>query len=122
MRDLTYTVASALSVMVQFVVAFVIPYLYYAPYAALGPRTGFIFGSTSALTLVFIYLFVPECRNLTLEEIDHLFIVDKTPIRKFGEKKRGQILIEDLMEPAGRDKLDVSVEHQEVAGPDPECA
>jgi MFS transporter, SP family, sugar:H+ symporter len=116
MRDMTYTVASVVNVITQFVVAFTVPYLLYAPYANLGPKIGFIFGSFGICTMIFAYLCIPECRRLSLEEIDHLFVVQKTPLRKFKTMKRGEILPEEVLE-VGRDngKGDVSVEHREVS-------
>ncbi|RVX65996.1 hypothetical protein B0A52_09922 [Exophiala mesophila] len=91
MRDVTYTVASTVNVVTQFVVAFTIPYLWYEPYAALGPKVGFIFGSFCVGTTLFIYFFIPECRKLSLEEIDHLFM-EKTPTRKFRRYRHGEVL------------------------------
>jgi SP family sugar:H+ symporter-like MFS transporter len=96
MRDMTMMVASICTVVAQFLVSFTIPYLYYAPYANLGPKLGLIFGSIAVCTLIFAYFFVPECRNLSLEEIDHLF-VEKVPIRKFGQYKHGEILPSEVL-------------------------
>ncbi|KIX03630.1 uncharacterized protein Z518_07183 [Rhinocladiella mackenziei CBS 650.93] len=97
MRDMTYTVASVVTVVTQFAVAFTIPYLYYEPYAALGPKIGLIFGSLAVCTLVFAIFCIPECRKLSLEEVDHLFM-NKTPILKFGKHKHGQILPPEVLE------------------------
>ncbi|KXH55493.1 sugar transporter [Colletotrichum salicis] len=57
----------------QFTVAFTLPYLLNAPYANLGSKVGLIFGTISFLSLVFVYLCVPECKGRTLEEVDMLF-------------------------------------------------
>lgn len=97
MRDITYTCASIVNVIIQFVVTFTIPYLLYAPYADLGPKLGFIYGSFAICALIFAFLCIPECRRLSLEEIDYLFM-RKTPILKFGRQKRGQILPEGVVE------------------------
>ncbi|OQV09908.1 hypothetical protein CLAIMM_13982, partial [Cladophialophora immunda] len=91
LRDLTYTVASVVNVAVQFAVSFSIPYLLYAPYANLGPKVGFIFGSIALATIAYTFFCVPECRRLSLEEIDHLFL-ERTPIRKFAAMTPGRIL------------------------------
>jgi MFS transporter, SP family, sugar:H+ symporter len=112
MRDMTYTVASVCTVVTQFVVTFTIPYLYYAPYATLGPKIGFIFGSTSLATFVFAFLCIPECRKLTLEEVDYLFI-EKTKIWDFRKFKHGSVIPEAITDVGG--KTDVMVEEKELA-------
>ncbi|KAI1414454.1 general substrate transporter [Hypoxylon sp. FL1857] len=82
LRDMTYRTASAVNIIVQFATTFATPYLLDAPYAALGSKVGFIFGSAAVLATVFAYFCVPECKGRTLEEIDRLFL-DNVPIRKF---------------------------------------
>ncbi|KAH6977566.1 general substrate transporter [Ilyonectria sp. MPI-CAGE-AT-0026] len=86
LRDMTYRTASAVNVLVQLVVTLVIPYLLDAPYAALGSKVGFIFGSFAICSMIFTYFCIPECKGKTLEEIDRLFI-EKVPIRKFKHTK-----------------------------------
>lgn len=102
MRDITFAVASLVTVVTQFVVSFCIPYLYYAPYANLGPKLGLIFGSIAVCTLAFAYFCIPECRKFSLEEIDHLFI-EKTPILRFSRHTPGQILPPEVVE-IGKEK------------------
>lgn len=82
LRDMTYALGSFFNILVQFAISFSIPYLLYAPYAALGSKVGFIFGSTAVCAIVFTLLCVPECKGRSLEEIDQLFI-QGTPLRKF---------------------------------------
>lgn len=62
--------------------AFSIPYLLYEPYAALGPKVGFIFSGLAFLCLFFTWFCVPDCAGKTLEEIDRLFLIG-TPLRHF---------------------------------------
>jgi MFS transporter, SP family, sugar:H+ symporter len=112
MRDMTYTVASVCTVVTQFTVTFTIPYLYYAPYAALGPKIGFIFGSTSFATFLFAFLCVPECRKLTLEEVDYLFI-ERTKIWDFRKFKHGSVIPEAVTDLG--EKTGAVVEQKEVA-------
>jgi len=64
------------------VVSYSIPYLLNAPYAALGPKIGFIFSGTTLIGLVYAYFCVPDCRSRSLEDIDRLFY-NKVPARKF---------------------------------------
>lgn len=118
MRDITYTVASSVTVVTQFVVSFCIPYLLYAPYANLRTKIGFVFAPLAVLTLLFAIFAVPECRGFTLEEIDHLFM-QKVPVRKFQTYKHGAVLPEEVRA-QGDDKLGEEgayVEQREVATP-----
>ena len=64
---------TAVNVVVGFVVVFTTPYLLSAPYAALGPKLGYIWGSFAVIGAVWVLLFMPELKGRTLEEIDQLF-------------------------------------------------
>ncbi|KAJ8112649.1 hypothetical protein OPT61_g5023 [Boeremia exigua] len=83
-RDATYALGSICNIAIQFAVSFSIPYLLNEPYAGLGSRVGFIFGSTAVLALLFTVFCIPECKGKTLEEIDELFL-EGVPLRKFGK-------------------------------------
>lgn len=115
MRVVTYTVASFVTVVTQFVVSFCIPYLLYAPYADLEAKIGFIFALIALFTLIFAIFRVPECCTFSLEEIDRL-LQQKVSIRHFTRYKHGQILPEEATK-GGAEKLDEvpSVELREVA-------
>ncbi|KAM5368937.1 hypothetical protein ACJZ2D_009246 [Fusarium nematophilum] len=91
LRDLTYALGSIFNIVIQWAVAFSIPYLIDDAYAGLGSKVGFIFGTTAFLATLFSWFFVPECGGKTLEEIDELFIRG-VPIRKF----RTAVLNSDL--------------------------
>jgi hypothetical protein len=84
LRDVTYSFGSSFNILVQFVISFCIPFLLYAPYANLGSKVGFIFGSFALLAIIFSYFSVPECKGKSLEEIDELF-AQGVPLRKFGD-------------------------------------
>jgi len=86
LRDQTYALGSFFNIVVQFAISFSIPYLLYEPYAALGSKVGFIFGSTAVCALIFTVFCVPECKGKSLDEIDQLFI-QGTPMRKFRTAK-----------------------------------
>lgn len=66
------------------------PYLLYAPYANLGARVGFVFGSIAAVSIVFAFFMVPNCAGRSLEQIDILF-QRGTPLRKFHQADVGAI-------------------------------
>lgn len=82
LRDRSQRVASIVNIFMNFLVNFIIPYLMNAPYANLGGKVGFIFGSVSVLAFVFTFFCVPECKGRSLEEIDRMFH-ENVPIRKF---------------------------------------
>ncbi|KAJ3547155.1 hypothetical protein NM208_g1656 [Fusarium decemcellulare] len=86
LRDMTYRTASAVNILVQFATSFSIPYLLDKPYAALGSKVGFIFGSAAVFAGIFAFFCVPECNGRTLEEIDQLFR-DGVPVRQFKNVK-----------------------------------
>ncbi|KAK0108694.1 hypothetical protein ONS95_003485 [Cadophora gregata] len=83
LRDRSQRLAAVVNVVFQFLVNFSIPYLLYAPYADLGSRVGFIFGSLSFCAVVFTWFCVPECKGKTLEQVDYMFQTG-VPLRKFG--------------------------------------
>lgn len=60
-----------------------IPYLISDTYVGLGSKVGFIFGSMAALSVVFTYWLVPECKGKSLEQVDQLFNAGVNP-RNFG--------------------------------------
>lgn len=74
----------------RFATSFSIPYLLNEPYAALGSKVGFIFGTAAVLAGIFAYFCVPECNHRTLEEIDQLFL-DGVPIRQFSKIRSVQV-------------------------------
>lgn len=62
--------------------SFSLPYLLNKPYAALGSRVGFIFGSISLCSILFAYFCVPDVSGRSLGEIDHFF-ASGLSLRKF---------------------------------------
>ena len=50
-----------------------------APYANLGGRVGFIYGSIAAASVVFAFFFVPDCRGRSLEDVNRLFESGASP-------------------------------------------
>lgn len=57
----------------NFVATFTLPYLLKAPYANLGSKVGFIYGSIATVGVVWGFLSMPEMTNKSLEEIDEMF-------------------------------------------------
>lgn len=82
LRDKTQRFCFFFNILFAFLVAFTLPYLLNDDYAGLQSKVGFIYGSFAVLSLIYVILFVPECRGRTLEQIDYMF-EHKVPIRKF---------------------------------------
>lgn len=70
----TSNLAVSLSVISAFLVSFTAPYLIGAEYANLGGKVGFIYGSLSVMFTLLTWLYVPEMKGRSLEEIDALFL------------------------------------------------
>ncbi|KAI4602587.1 hypothetical protein KJ359_007803 [Pestalotiopsis sp. 9143b] len=73
LREKTMALATAVNVVVGFVVVFTTPYLLSAPYANLGPNLGYVWGGFAAVGALWIWLCMPELKGRNLEEIDQLF-------------------------------------------------
>ncbi|KAI5464230.1 general substrate transporter [Mariannaea sp. PMI_226] len=85
-KEKTSLLASVISILTTFVTSFTIPYLLNAPYANLGGKIGFIYGSINVAMVVVAYFFIPELKGRTLEEVDQLFASDKK-IHQFADVK-----------------------------------
>ncbi|VUC35051.1 unnamed protein product [Clonostachys rosea] len=112
-RDLTYVTGSLLAISTQTAMTFGLPYLLNAPYAALGPRVGFIFGSLAALSFVFAFFCVPECKGKSLEEIDHLFNT-KVPVLQFHKVKPDIAAVSEISKCAVEDAKSMTVHQEKV--------
>lgn len=83
LREKTSTIGTTINVVFAFATNFSIPYMM----KALSFRVGWIFGGISISALVFTFLFLPETKNLTLEQVDHLFEKPYNPFRGFSKLK-----------------------------------
>ncbi|KAJ4307899.1 hypothetical protein N0V84_012427 [Fusarium piperis] len=62
--------------------SFVAPYLFNSDYANLKAKIGYVFGAFMFIFAVLAFLYVPETRRRTYEELDELFM-KKVPTRQF---------------------------------------
>lgn len=85
-KEKTNDLAVSVSVITTFIVSFTLPYLLNAPYAALGAKVGFIYGSFAMVAVIVAYFMIPEMKGRTLEEIDQLF-ASGVSMRKFTQFK-----------------------------------
>ncbi|KAM5353707.1 hypothetical protein ACJ41O_000357 [Fusarium nematophilum] len=93
LRDLTSRVGFTINVLFNFAVNFSVPYLVFPDRVGLGSKVGFIFGAVAALSFVFTYFCVPECKGKSLEQIDWLFSKG-VPLRDFGKADASGMLDE----------------------------
>ncbi|KAL6860807.1 general substrate transporter [Trichoderma novae-zelandiae] len=85
-KEKTNLFASVISIITTFVTSFTIPYLLNAPYAALGAKVGFIYGSINWVMVGVAYFCIPEMKGRSLEEVDELFTAG-TPLRDFSKTR-----------------------------------
>lgn len=98
-KEKTNLLACTISVLTTFATSFTIPYLINAPYANLGAKVGFIYGSINIAMVVLTFFFIPELKGRTLEEVDQLF-ASGVPLRKFRKvqtKKAEDVYRENLI-------------------------
>lgn len=78
LRERTLLLSSLGSFMTSVPINFVNPYVQ----AAIGGRTAIIYGSFSVAAMVFVYFFLPETKDRSLEELDEMF-QQKVPTKEF---------------------------------------
>jgi MFS family permease len=62
------------------VIGAIVPLMVDSEYGNLGPKVFFVWGAACALSATFAYLFVPETKGLTLEQVDQM--MEEVPARK----------------------------------------
>ncbi|CAH0058107.1 unnamed protein product [Clonostachys solani] len=82
LRSKTLAVAISSSNAMNTFWAFVSPYIFNPDYGNLKAKIGFVFGAIMAIFIVLGYLYVPETRMRSYEELDELFM-NKVPARQF---------------------------------------
>jgi MFS transporter, SP family, sugar:H+ symporter len=83
-KEKTSLLACAISIITTFATSFTLPYLLNPPYAALGGRVGYLYGSICFAFVLVTYYCIPELKGRSLEDVDRLFAM-KIPMRKMGE-------------------------------------
>lgn len=73
LRDYTLSIAGVAGQIVNAIIIFVSPYLQRPEHAGLGGKIGYIYGSFSIVSFVFVFFLVPELKGRPLPEIDWLF-------------------------------------------------
>ncbi|KAH8799679.1 hypothetical protein F5884DRAFT_863287 [Xylogone sp. PMI_703] len=105
----TSNLAVSLSVLSAFLVSFTVPYLIGADYANLGGKVGFIYRSLSVLFTLLTWIYVPEMKGRSLEELDTMY-EDNISTRKF----RHTIVIATKVTAKGVKEKEVNIAEDEV--------
>lgn len=82
LRSYTFGIATAVGFFGAWLTTFTAPYFINPAELNWGPKYGYIWAPSCFLTALWIYLFYPETKDRTLEEIDELFEA-RLPARKF---------------------------------------
>ncbi|OTA81397.1 hypothetical protein M434DRAFT_37544 [Hypoxylon sp. CO27-5] len=108
-KEKTSLLACCISILTTFITSFTLPYLLNPPYAALGGKVGFIYGSICFIFVVVTFFFIPEMKGRSLEEVDQLFAMGIS-LRKFKGTKT--VPVEELaVEIDKADSTKVSLKH-----------
>ncbi|KAK4496206.1 hypothetical protein PRZ48_012186 [Zasmidium cellare] len=83
LRERTISIATSLSFVAVLLVTYINPFVQNEP-GNLQSRVGFVYGSFSLISFVWVYFFLPELSGRSLEELDELFQAN-VPARKFSK-------------------------------------
>ncbi|OCL15378.1 MFS transporter [Glonium stellatum] len=97
LRSYTFGLAAAAGFLGAWLATFTAPYFINPDSLNWGPRYGYIWAPSCWVTAVWIYFFLPETQNRTLEEIDEMFEA-RLPARKFRKHKCvGKVISDDKL-------------------------
>lgn len=82
LRSYTFGVAAAVGFAGAWLATFTAPYFINPDALNWGPEYGWIWGPSCLVTVVWVYFYLPEIKNRTLEEVNEMFEA-KLPARKF---------------------------------------
>ncbi|TRX91736.1 hypothetical protein FHL15_007289 [Xylaria flabelliformis] len=108
LRGYCFGVATALNFLGNFLGTLTAPYFINPAALNWGPKYGYIWFASNLVVVIFAYLFLPETRDRTLEEIHEMF-ENKVPARKF--KTYICTGVEAYAAAAGKE----SVQHREIS-------
>ncbi|CAK7212482.1 hypothetical protein SEUCBS140593_001518 [Sporothrix eucalyptigena] len=84
LRAVTYGMGSAIGFIFAFVISLTTPYFINPTALNIGPKIGYIWFASNAITFFFVLFFLPETSRRSLEDLDEMFY-NKVPLRKFGQ-------------------------------------
>ncbi|KAF2182994.1 general substrate transporter [Zopfia rhizophila CBS 207.26] len=82
LRSYTFGIAASIGFAGAWLATFTAPYFINPDALNWGPKYGYIWAPSCFLTVAWVYFFLPEIKNRTLEEIDEMFEA-KLPAKKF---------------------------------------
>ncbi|KAH7132549.1 general substrate transporter [Dendryphion nanum] len=82
LRSYTFGIAAAVGFAGAWLATFTAPYFINPDALNWGPEYGWIWGPSCIVTVIWVWMYLPEIKNRTLEEIDEMFEA-KLPARKF---------------------------------------
>lgn len=103
LRSHTFGLAAAAGFFFAWLTTFTAPYFINAAALNWGPRYGFIWFPSCMIAATWVFFFLPEVKNRTLEEIDEMF-EQRLPARKFASYKCVGIL--NNIDAAGRKSVE----------------
>ncbi|THW41324.1 MFS transporter [Aureobasidium pullulans] len=120
LRSYTFGLAASIGFIGAWLATFTAPYFINPSALNWGPRYGYIWFPSCMVAAVFIYFFLPEIKDRTLEEISEMFEAG-LPARKFkGYKCVGAAAVVAAEKKEKGDEIEVST--QEVVWRDPKAA
>ncbi|KAI0482082.1 MFS monosaccharide transporter-like protein [Xylariaceae sp. FL0804] len=116
LRSHTFGVATAIGFFGAWLTTFTAPYFINPTGLGWGPKYGYVWTPSCALAALWVWLYLPEVRGRSLEEIDEMFEA-RIPARKFRKYRctGTHAALEEKKEEA-------EVDHVEVRGPSSEGA
>jgi MFS transporter, SP family, sugar:H+ symporter len=94
LRSYTLGLAAAVGFALGWLAAFTAPYFINPDDLNWGPKYGYIWFASNAVSVLWIYLYLPETKDRTLEELDEMFAA-RVPARKFAGYKCANLRIGD---------------------------
>jgi hypothetical protein len=82
LRSYTLGLASAVGFILGWMAAFTAPYFINPDDLNWGPKYGYIWFASNMVAVLWIFFFLPETKDRTLEELDEMFAA-RVPARKF---------------------------------------
>ncbi|KAK1759961.1 general substrate transporter [Echria macrotheca] len=113
LRSYTFGLATSVGFFAAWLATFTAPYFINPQSLNWGPKYGYIWTPSCFVSALWVYLFLPEVKDRTLEEIDEMFEA-RLPARKFRKyvcaRQRGAASGEDM----DGEKKELEVVHEEV--------
>lgn len=94
LRSYTLGLASAAGFILGWIAAFTAPYFINPDDLNWGPKYGYIWFASNMVAVLWIFFFLPETKDRTLEELDEMFAA-RVPARKFVSYKCANLRISE---------------------------